>query len=251
MSTNERLLTPLQTPHENPRVEFRDGQFLFAMTNQEGGLVERFVSNAAVREAFSGIPIDSGWLRPEVVRWGDGKTGEWAVAFIAPQVHELELAREEAGEAANPAAISIGIDRVLTPLPGLVFFGLGTQYYVWAVKTERLDPYHEVYRCPLPNVEANALICWGSYKPPRATARTLFDAFDLFIKSTFNNHRANGKSKSQREDVRVLLRGLLHETSSMAADRYPVEDLVRQVEHTGVTLDKSIRQFFETGEMPG
>lgn len=36
-----------------------------------------------------------------------------------------------------------------------------------------------------------------------------------------------------------------------SGEAYPVDDLVRQVSQTGVTLDAAIRNFFETGEMPG
>jgi len=43
------------------------------------------------------------------------------------------------------------VDRITTPMPGLVFLGMSNQYFIWAVKTERLDPYQEIYRCPLPN----------------------------------------------------------------------------------------------------
>jgi hypothetical protein len=282
----------MQTAAENPRVEFRDGQFLFRMANQEGGVTESFKSHASVREAFSGIAIDSGWLRPEIVRWGDGRVGEWAVAFIPPGVHELEITREEVkrdtgeegnGETGAGGANEIGgavpvttgqaggidsslithhssLDRIRVPLPGLVFFGVGTTYFIWAVKTAELDPYLEVYRCPLPNVEANALICWGPLKPPRATARTIFDAVELFIKSTFNNHRCEGKSKKFRDDVRLVLRGVRTQDSGLSTEEagkmpalpaYPVDDLVRQVDNVGVTLDTAIREYFETGEMAG
>lgn len=239
MIQSEKLLAPVQDETTNPRLEFRNGQHLFVMTNQEGGVVERFISDAAVREAFSGIPIDSGWLRPEIVKWGNGKLGEWAVAFFAPQVHELDITSESAADAPE----QFTLERLQVPLPGLVFFGLGTQYFLWAVKTQKLHPYQEIYRAPLPNVYVDGKVCWGLVKPPRVTARAIFDAWELFIKSTFNNHLANGKSKAHREDVRVMLR------QAYTGD-YPITDLVRQVEHTGVTLDKAIKEFFQTGEMP-
>lgn len=246
MSANERLLTPMQTPAEFPRLEIRDGQFLFAMRNLEGGRVERFISPAAVKEAFSGLPIDSGWIDPRVVRWGNGKVGEWAVAFFPSAVYELELTREAGVD--TDWKITSEVDRIKAPLPGLVMFGIQGDYYIWSVRTAALDPYQEIYRCPLPNVEADGKICWGPFKPPRCSAKTIFEAFELFIKSTFNNHRANGKSKKYRDDVRVILRELALTPFDFAP--YPTDDLVRQIEHIGVTLDQSIRKFFETGEMP-
>jgi len=260
MTPQERLLSPIQNTTEFPRLEFREGQFMFSMMNHEGGRVERFVSAAAVKQAFAEIPIDSGWVDQRIVRWGNGKMGEWCVAFFAPAVYELELTRENAGQADTPYSLNVTVDHVRTPLPGLVFFGIQGEYYIWAVKTDALNAHHEIYRCPLPNVEADGKICWGPFKPPRCSAKSIFEAFELFIKSTFNNHRANGKSKAQREDVRLMLHALditatgHHLTNSPSfvpkPYKYPVDDLMRQVEHAGVTLDAAIRGFFETGEMP-
>lgn len=243
---NANLLQPRQGTHDNPRLEFCDGQYLFVMTNAEGGHVERFVSDAAVREAFAGVAVDSGWFNeeaasPAVCRWGDGRAGQWAVLYVPPGVHELEVTNDGSGK---PYAVA----RVRAPLPALAFFGMGTNYYVFAMKTPRLDPHQELYRCPLPNVYASGEVCWGLLKPPRATARSVFDAWRLFVGSTFNNHMAGAKSKRSREDVRAVL---LDMARSPGEAHYPVADLVRQVEDGGMTLDRAVREFFETGEMPG
>lgn len=280
----EQQLGVVQSPTENPRLEFRDGQFFLRVTTPAGALVERYLSDASVREAFGKIPIDTGWLPPEIVRWGDGKAGEWAVAFFAPRVYELEVTRESASTAdRGPQTDWDGahavdgqpssVDRLSVPLPGLVFFGTrrpladpehaggeksATNYFVWAVKAEKLDPFQEIFRAPLPNVYADGRVCWGLIKPPRPTSRSLIQAFELFVKSTFNNHLADGKSRRQKEDVRVMLRerAALFATESRKITDFQysnkvflVEDLVRQVAHVGVTLDKALREFMETGVM--
>lgn len=243
---NVNLLQPRQGEHVNPRLEFCMGQYRFVMVNAEGGLVERFVSDAAVREAFAGIPVDSGWMNndaasPAVCRWGDGRTGQWAVLYVPPAMHELEVTNDGSGQA-------YAITRIQAPLPALAFVGLGTNYYVFAMKTPRLDPYQELYRCPLPNVYASGEVCWGLLKPPRSTPRSIFDAWRLFVGSTFNNHMASAKSRRAREDVRAVL---LEMARSPGVAHYPVADLVRQVEDGGMTLDRAVREFFETGAMPG
>lgn len=243
---NTNLLQPRQGALDNPRLEFCEGQYRFVMTNAEGGLVERFVSDAAVREAFAGIPVDSGWFNndassPVVCRWGDGRAGQWAVLYVPPGVHELEITNDGSGRAFEAR-------KYFTPLPALAFFGMGTNYYAFAMKTTRLDPYQELYRCPLPNVYQNGEVCWGLLKPPRATGRTIFDAWSLFIRSTFNNHMAGAKSKRSREDVRAVL---LEAARGPGVAHYPVGDLVRQVEDGGMTLDRAVREFFEKGGMPG
>jgi hypothetical protein len=242
----ERLQTAMQTPTINPAIEFHNGQFLFRKVNLEGGVIERYVSHAAVKEAFSGLPIDSGWFNlelacPGICRWGNGRLGEWAVAFIPPARHELEITNDGTNK-------PFAVEKLKTPLPGMVFFGISNQYFTWAVKTERLLPFHELYRCPLPNVMQDGSICWGLLKPPFAKASTIFDAFKLFMTSTFNNHMANAKSKRMRDDVRVVLKDM---SRAPLPSYYPVADLMRQVDVTGVTLDQAIRGFFETGKMPG
>lgn len=238
---NENMLSPVQDANTNPMLIFRNGQCVFRMATLSGPVIERLVSWEAVREAATNIPIDSGWLAPEIVRCGTGGKGDWAVAFIPPGRHSLELTSGTPGESETA-------DKVTAPLPGMVMFGIANKYFVWAVKTETLNPHMEVYRCPLPNVMQDAGVCWGLLKPPTASARSILSAWKLFIGSTFNNHAANGKSKRKRDDVRELIKEL-----ATAGDeaRYPVDDLIRQVEHTGLTLDHAVRAFMEVGEMPG
>lgn len=233
---SKNLLTPIHNAQVNPVLEFRDGQCLFRMVNLEGGTHERLISFAAVREACTGIPVDSGWLAPEICRWGTGRNGDWAIASIPPGVHELELMVGTPGKET--------LERIRVPLPGIVFFGIAVKYWVFASKTGTLHPEHTIFRAPLPNVMQDASVCWGLHKPPLASARTILQAWRLFISSTFNHHAANGKSKKNREDVREVLREL-------AADgtEYPVDDLVRYDEK-GSTLDHLIRAFMQSGEMP-
>lgn len=252
---NEQMLTPIQNAHTNPALEFRDGQAVFRMVSEAGTVIEKLVSFEAIREAATNIAVDSGWLGPEVVRWGNGRLGEWVIAFIPPGRHTLELTVGTPGESEQ-------VVKVMAPLPGIVMFGAAVKYWVWAQKGERCDPQGELYRCPLPNVMQDGLICWGPFKPPQASPRSIMRAWEIFAGSTFTNHAANGKSKSHHEDVRVLLRELAggcgyycaedvgHVDHREPADRYPVEDLVRQLDHTGVTLDKAIREFWKAGSMP-
>ena len=239
MALNEQMLTPVQGAHTNPTLEFRDGQLLLRMLQQNGAVHERLISYESAREAFTNVPVDSGWLAPEVARWGTGRNGDWAVIFVPPGRHTIEITSGVPGPDETT-------ERVTTLLPGMVMFGIAVKYWVWAVRTDRLDPYQEIYRAPLPNVMADAEVCWGLLKAPRCSARTILKAWEMFLTSTFNNHAASGKSKRNREDVRETLRGLAAEGE---VARYPGEDLARQTEQ-GVSLDRALRVFFETGAMP-
>lgn len=236
---NEDLLTPVQNAHTNPKLEFRDGQCMLTSVTLGGTKMERLISYDTLREVAAKIPVSSGWLPSEVVNWGNGSKGEWCVAFIPPGRHTLELTKGTPG-------IDETVERVVAPLPGLVFFGMQNKFFVWAQRSARCEPQQELYRCPLPNVMIDASICWGLLKPPTASPRTILKAWELFITSTFNNHAASGKSNIEREDVRELLKRLAGQDSYI----YPVEDLMRQVSQTAVTLDQAIRGWFESGVMP-
>lgn len=237
---NDQMLTPVQNGHTNPTIEFCEGQILFRMTTLQGAKIEKLVSWESAREAFTKVPFDSGWLPPEVRRTGQQRGIDWTVGFIPPQHHRLEITKGLPGENET-------VEHILAPLPGMVIFGIAVKYWVFAVKTEELDPYQEIFRAPLANVMADAEVCWGLLKPPRSSPRTIMQAWRTFIESTFNNHAASGKSRMNRDDVRETLRELAAQGPEA---RYPTEDLVRQTEE-GVSLDKAVRIFLETQQMPG
>ncbi|HEX8773731.1 MAG TPA: hypothetical protein VF735_08970 [Pyrinomonadaceae bacterium] len=236
----EAMTKLVQDGLTNPMIEIADGQYLVRFTNQQGCVQEKFVAPEAIVEAFANVPIDTGWLPPEIRRTGRHRGLEWALAFMPPRRYTLEVSREGADGQQSQ------VDRLTIPLPGLVCFGIKVDYFVWAVKTDHLEPYHEIYRAPLSNLYQDGRVCWGDLQPPRSSPLALLQAFNLFMGTTFNNHLAKGRSKREGQDVRVMLR----ELSSAGCDRYPVDDLMRQVRDVGVTLDKAIRVFFETGEIP-
>lgn len=239
---SEAMTTLVQDGLTNPTIVIADGQYLVRLTNQQGCIQEKFVAPEAVAEACANISIDTGWLPPEIRRAGRHKGVEWALGFIQPRRYSLEVSREGAdGQQSH-------VDRISVPLPGLVCFGLKVDYYIWATKTDHLDPYLEIYRAPLPNLYQDGRICWGDLQPPRSSPASLIQAFNLFMSTTFNNHLAKGRSKREGQDVRVMLRELAGLDTGAV---YPVADLMRQVRDTGVTLDQALRAFFEAGEMPG
>jgi hypothetical protein len=240
LGVNEKMLNTIQTATVNPTIEFRNGQALLRAVSESGATLERFISMEAVRGAATRIPIDSGWLAPEIVRWGTGGKGEWVIAFVPPQRHTIEVTNGIPGK--NEV-----FDRLTVPLPGIVVFGSIFRYTIWSLKTDVCDPQAVLYRVPLPNVYQDGLICWGTIKPPAASSRTIMQVWTLFISSTFNNHMTNGKSKSKGDDVRELLRQL----SSSNEERFPNEDLIRLTPQD-VSLDKALREILTNGRIkPG
>src|ERR1043166_8845509 len=105
---SEDLLGPVMAGAKRPGLDFSQGQCCFRMASVAGTVSERMISAAAVCEAATGIRIDSGWFGPEVVRNGNGRAGEWAVAFIPPGRHELELT-------AGTPGIDETVERITAP----------------------------------------------------------------------------------------------------------------------------------------
>lgn len=169
------------------------------------------LSPATLRAAFANTPIDSGWINPEsgIVRWGTGSAVEWTIKFVPPQKHEINLLES----------------KHLVPLPAMVFLGLKSDYWIWAIKGSKFNPEAEAFHVPLPNVYLHSYqscgrICWGDNKPPVAAPNTITKAWEMFISSPFNGHLSDGKSRAQPSDVRGQLEKAVKRSS------YPVKDLI-------------------------
>lgn len=190
---------------------FLEGETYIFHYQSENGSKYKCLSPATLRTAFANTPIDSGWMNPElgIVRWGTGSSGEWTIKFIPPQKHEINLLES----------------KLFIPLPALVFLGLKSDYWIWAIKGSKFNPDAEAFHVPLPNVYSQSYqscgrICWGDYKPPIASPNTITSAWELFISSSFNEHLSNGKSKAKPNDVCQQLEKAVNRSS------YPVKDLI-------------------------
>lgn len=194
----------------NRSLEFFNGQLV--LCSREGaGEKYKFLSPQAVAAAFRNTPFDSGWLAPGIIRCGSTSQGEFALLFIPAGAHKIDVESSRASK----------VQTLRLPLPGLLFFGYGREFLVWAVKDAAPSPKSELFHAPLPNVFSDGRVCWGSNKPSRPNASTIRAAFDLFIASPFSGHAANGKARTHRGDVRTLLRRLNH------AAKFPAGELLR------------------------
>ncbi|MFB2895119.1 hypothetical protein ACE1CI_19605 [Aerosakkonemataceae cyanobacterium BLCC-F50] len=169
------------------------------------------LSPTTLRAAFANTPIDTGWINPDsgIVRWGTGSVGEWTIKFVPPQKHEIDLLES----------------KHLIPLPGMVFLGIKSDYWIWAIKGTKFDSEAEAFHVPLSNVYLHSYpscgrICWGDHKPPIASPNTITNAWELFISSPFNGHLSDSKSRTQPNDVRMQIKKVVKRSS------YPVKDLI-------------------------
>jgi hypothetical protein len=190
---------------EDAALVFTGEQYLFRWKQGEATHA-KFVSPAAVRAAFSNVPIDSGWMPPEGRRWGTGPNGAWTIMHIPPMRHALTFTGIVEGEPQTTRTI---------PLPGLVFVHFSLTGYVWALRGD-FSPEALLYHAPLPNVGSGGAICFGSNRTEGLTAA---QTWQLFLTSPFNDHSTDGKSRQQPDDVRLLLMSLARHK------RYPVDDL--------------------------
>ncbi len=130
------------------------------------------------------------------------------------------------------------------PMPGLIMIrllsgGTSANYWVFAVKKRTLTADTALFHAPVPNVYGEGSVCWGSVPRVSSTAMAANDLVEdwaLFFGSVFTPHSANGKSKSEPNDIRRKLAGL----DAAKAARYPIFDLMPHNAKLGEMLNKCI-----------
>jgi hypothetical protein len=208
-----------------PSLKFFKEQCIFE--DMDAGVIRRkFISPAAVRQAFTGEATDSGWLADGVERWGMTASGQWALITIPAQVHSL-LIEKDKGKA----------QLYKVPLPRFAFFGHGSTYYVWAMREQNTLASAEIYAAPLPNVHQDGHICFGRNTPPKCTGLSIATAWDLFITSPFNGDLA-GQKHTKHNDIRALLFDL----AKAKAKAYPLKELAKIRGQRASTVEAMIRE---------
>lgn len=190
-----------------------EGQYLIRYQKDNQTLTQ-FISSEAVRNAFSELPIDSGFLSPGIVRIGSHQKAQWIVKFIPPSRHNL-LTLENHSQ----------FQMISIPLPGLVLIGVNHQYYLWAIKSKQFDPQAQVYNAPFPNINPfNGRICFGANPVPTALATTINDVWNLFMQTSFNGDSVSGKSRKFPQDIRLQWAKLVNTKHYLLGDLIAISD---------------------------
>ena len=163
-----------------------------------------------LRSAFANEPTDTDWLPRSVIRHGSSVLGNWVVCFLTQQRYELKVNEEQ----------------FHLPLPSFIFMGIGSSYFLWAVKKNQFEPNLIIHHAPLPNVMADGRICWGNVCPISINLLNVESAWSKFMGSTFNRDYTQGKSKKYKNDIVEQLRILNRKVKVSSRCRYPVSDLV-------------------------
>ncbi len=164
------------------------------------------------------VVFDTGLISRQTILVRQVGAATTLVEYRAPEITGLFLEGSE-----TPLRI---------PLPGLVLVRRsdgsngGTRYALFAVKKRPETLEIPLFHPPLPNVYQHGDICWGSVKrAPKANtiqANSLQSDWTAFLGSPFGNHAVEGKSKSQKRDIRALLTYL----DAEGAKTYPKSDLI-------------------------
>lgn len=104
------------------------------------------------------------------------------------------------------------------PLPGAVIVHRQSRLWIFAYKGQ-LSLNSQLYQFPLPNINSDGQVCWGSVLSSNKDTATMWANF---ISSKFNYDLSGGKSLSRSNSIV----GKLIDISQSLATVYPEQDLV-------------------------
>jgi len=195
------------------------GQFLFAEKHGEQDVNVKWLAQPDVARAFSGYSLDSGWIKPGVVRTGISVKGMWVV--ISKPACRMKITIDQKGKKRSATI----------PIPDTLMIGYGSNYYLMALGS-KFTERSVVFKAPFPNIYPDDHICWGNNKNlPKAGQETIEEVWKLFFAAPFNADLSTRKSKSHGEDLLDFLLSLDGKTA------YPVKDLIKK--------DSSLDQIIE------
>ena len=113
----------------------------------------------------------------------------------------------------HSASFSLGV-----PLPGAVIVHCQSQLWVYAYKDE-LSLSSTLYHYPLPNIDLNGKVCWGSVALSKSCSSLMWNDF---VTSQFNQDYDNNKSQAHPYNVVSQLKDVAQSSNTV----YPEGDLV-------------------------
>ena len=156
-------------------------------------------------EAISQSDFQSNWYVNPIVKLHhisqkEGRTT--TISSIPPSTYLLKF-----------ESFSLGV-----PLPGAVIVHCQSQLWVYAYKGE-LSLNSALYHYPLPNIDLNGKVCWGSVALSKNSPGSIWNAF---VTSQFNQDYDNNKSQAHPYNVVSQLKDVAQSSNTV----YPERDLV-------------------------
>lgn len=198
-------------PGATDAVYFCPGQ-LYHSSLRNSMQTEKPISANTYKLSGAEVEIDTGWLPPHIVRCGEGPKGAVVMSYQPPARRQILVHLK----GTQPTKLTL-------PLPALVLAGVKSNYFIFATKGDDFSPKAQLFFAPLPNVGANAKICFGANQVPTAGPQTLTEVWQLIFESPFNADQSQNKSLAQSEDVRLMLKKVARDKP----DVYPLDDLVQ------------------------
>jgi hypothetical protein len=183
----------------------------------ENGTTEYVVSAEDVATALSAkVAFTTGILTPNTICVLSEGARRTVVEYRSTQKTVLWLEGAD-----NPLRI---------PLPGLLMIrsttaGQNPDYRIYAVTERPLSFDAPLYRAPLPNINGDGSVCWGTVTKVRQEAlksNDLAEDWAQLLGTPFGNHSVHGKCRSHDLDVRRLY----VELEKRKARVYPKKELV-------------------------
>ena len=131
-------------------------------------------------------------------------------------------------------------DPLRVPLPGLLMIrstltGQNPDYRIYAVTERPVSFDVPLYRAPLPNINGDGSVCWGTVtkvKPEALAGNDLVEDWAQLLGTPFGNHSVHGKCRSFDHDIRRLY----VELEKRKARIYPRKELVPEKRTLGSVL---------------
>jgi PRTRC genetic system protein B len=212
MKDSPRLVAP---PDAAGALYFLPGQYLFKRI-EDGREVAKALSSEQIARAFREYRTDTGWVERRILRYREQPEGNYLLSYEPAQVRTIFV---ETGKGE--------VREIKVPLPTLVLFGKGREFYLWAAKARRITPKTLLSHAPLPNLGGGSdlllgKICFGKNEVPECRADTVDAVWNLIFDAPFNADHASGRCPSEPQDVRRLLLGLAKRNSRT----FPAKELV-------------------------
>ena len=207
---------PLVAPQDAAgALYFLPGQYLFKRI-EDGREVVKALSSKQIARAFREYRIDTGWIKRRILRYREQPEGNYLLSYEPAQVRTIYI---EVGKGE--------VREISVPLPTLVLFGKGREFYLWAAKARRIAPKTLLSHAPLPNLGGGSdlllgKICFGKNEVPECRADTIDAVWNLIFDAPFNADHASGRCRSEPPDVRRLLLGL----AKRNARSFPAKELL-------------------------
>lgn len=195
---------------------FLPGQYLFKRI-EDGREVTKALSSEQIARAFREYQTDTGWIERRILRYREQPEGNYLISIEPAQVRTIFV---ETGKGE--------VQEINVPLPALILFGKGREFYLWAAKGKRVTPKTLLSHAPLPNLAGggsdllSGKICFGKNEVPDARADTIDQVWNLIFDTPFNADHAGGRCRSESQDVRRLLLGL----AKQKARSFPAKELL-------------------------